>query len=115
MPRAARLGDGKPFDGQRADVTARKLQGLHDETVGGHEDLAVAETDLEDGRIPQAELAGLREWLVTQSADAADRRAVVQSTVAGAVRLGVTVMSVGTSRRLPAPSIRRTFERAAAS
>lgn len=46
---------------------------------------AIAETSLEEDKIPDANISGIRHWLLGRAAHATDRRSLVQTTIQGAV------------------------------
>jgi hypothetical protein len=71
--------------GATAEVTGHLREMLRDNGLGDAELFTVDETALEDGRLPAAQLAGVRRWLDALAADADARAAVVRTTLDGAL------------------------------
>jgi energy-coupling factor transporter ATP-binding protein EcfA2 len=71
--------------GASAEVTAHLGAMLRDNGLGDAELFSIDETELEDGRLPAAQLAGVRRWLDALAADADARAAVVRTTLDGAL------------------------------
>jgi energy-coupling factor transporter ATP-binding protein EcfA2 len=67
------------------EVSGHLREMLAERGLGDAELLVIRETVLEDGRIPEAELAPVRRRLDELSADAAARAALVRRTLAGAL------------------------------
>ena len=67
------------------EVTAHLRTMLDERGLGGTPVLVVPETTLEDGRLPAAALAPVREWLDELAADAQARAGLIRRTLTGAL------------------------------
>jgi hypothetical protein len=92
---------------------------LGERGLAGTELLVVAETTLEDGRLPAADLAPVRGWLNRLGADAQARADLIHRTIGGALdsvppRAGAVVRAVAEQRAVAAQladDVDRAYER----
>jgi hypothetical protein len=71
--------------GAEAEIVPHLESMLAERGLAGAEVLVVAETGLEDDRLPAAELAPVRRWLDALGADAGARAGLIRRTIGGAL------------------------------